>query len=211
MRPSVLALILSVAVATSCLVSARSDKLACTTTSDCTSPRVCEGGYCVVDVNACPALCDGGCGSDGSCNITGTGGDSITCPSGKTCNITCVGGACGSITCTEADKCTIMCVGDSACGPITCGTADCIITCEGTNACDNITCGSRNSGRCRVGCTGTNACSNISCSNTCDCVIDGCSGGTCGALTCPRAGGSYCTGTGNNGDPCIDTTSGCSC
>lgn len=215
MRPSVLALLLSIAVATSCFVNTRSDKLACSMTTDCQSPRVCEHGECVIDDNACPDVCTGGCGSDGSCNVIGSGGDSITCPQGKTCNISCSGDACGSITCTNAEKCTIMCIGDNACHNITCGAGDCIITCDGTNACNDVTCGVQQGGtkmgRCRVGCTGTAACGDITCSNTCDCVVDGCAGGDCGLLVCPRVNGSYCTGTGTNGDPCIDTTSGCSC
>ena len=212
MRPSVLALLLCGAVATSCFVSTRSGDLACSTTSDCQSPRVCESGYCVIDVNACPAVCNGGCGSDGTCNVNGGGGDSITCPPGKTCNITCTGDACGSITCTNAAKCTIMCVGSNACNNITCGAGDCIITCEGTNACNDVTCGTQKSGRCRVGCVGTSACGNITCSSTCDCVVDGCAAGDCGTLVCPRLNGTnYCTTTGTNGAPCIDTTSGCSC
>lgn len=215
MKPTTLALLLSVAVATSCFVSTRSDSLACKVTTDCQSPRVCENGECVVDMSACPDVCNLGCGSDGSCNINGTGGDNITCPAGKTCTINCTGANCGSITCTNAAKCTINCVGDSACNNITCGAADCIVTCNGASACNDVTCGVQQAGtkkgRCRVECVGPSACGNVSCGNTCDCVVDGCTNGTCGTLVCPRVGGSYCTGTGNNGDPCIDTTSGCSC
>jgi len=216
MRPTVLALILSTAVAASCFVSTRSGDLACSQTSDCQSPRVCENGYCVIDGNACPGVCNDGCSSDGTCNVKGHGGDNITCPSGKTCNITCTADYCGSITCTNADKCTIMCVGDNSCGNITCGAADCIITCDGTNACGDVTCGTQQSGnkmgRCRVDCNGTNGCGNVSCGNSCDCVVGGCAGtGQCGTLTCPRSMGNYCTPTGANGPPCIDTTSGCSC
>ena len=192
MRPSVLALLLSVSVATACLVNTRSGDLACSMTSDCTSPRVCEGGYCVIDENACPAVCNGGCSTDGTCNINGAGGDSITCPSGKTCNIDCIG--------------------DNACGNITCGIGDCIITCSGTNACGDVACGNHGAGRCRVECAGTNACGDVACSNACDCVVDGCTTSGCGTLTCPRLNGTtYCTETGANGPPCTDTTSGCSC
>jgi hypothetical protein len=177
---------------------------------------VCEGGYCVVDQNACPSVCNGGCDNSGTCNVTGNGGDNITCPPGKTCNISCVGNACGDITCTNADKCMIMCIGNSACGDVTCGAADCIVTCTGTNACGAVTCGAQQGGsklgRCRVGCTGTASCGDVTCSNSCDCVVDGCAGaGDCGALLCPRVNGNFCTGTGANGPPCTDTTSGCSC
>jgi hypothetical protein len=216
MKPTTLALILSITVAASCLVSTRSDQLACTSNADCDSPRVCESSYCVVDANACPNVCNGGCGSDGSCTITGAGGDSITCPDGKTCNISCTGDACGSIDCTDAAKCTIQCVGDNACNNITCGAADCILTCNGTNACNDITCGTQNNGnkrgRCAVTCVGASGCGNVSCGNACDCVVNGCLGaGDCGTLTCPRSGGSFCTGPGTNGAPCTDTNSGCSC
>lgn len=216
MKPTTLALVLSLAVGGSCLVSARSDKLACTTQADCQSPRVCEMGYCVVDDNACPSACTGGCDTSGTCIITGQGGDSVTCPDGKKCDITCQGNACNNIDCTGAASCTINCVGDSACNNITCGAGDCIVTCTGTSACGDVTCGTQSMGqkmgRCRVSCTGSSGCGDVTCGNTCDCVIDGCTGnGDCGALSCPRANGSYCTGTGANGVPCIDTTSGCSC
>jgi hypothetical protein len=214
MKPTTLAVVLSVAVGASCLVNSHSDKLACASQADCTAPRVCEMGYCVVDHDACPAECNGGCDASGTCMITGQGGDSITCPDGKQCTITCSGDACHDIDCTDA-SCTITCIGDNACHDITCGSGDCIIACTGTNACNNVTCGTQNAGqrmgRCRVSCAGTNGCGDVTCSNTCDCVIDGCTNGDCGALSCPRANGSYCTGTGGNGVPCTDTTSGCSC
>lgn len=221
MKPHVLALILCTAVAGACLVSTRSDSLACKTSSDCQTPRVCEGGYCVIDVNACPADCNGGCDlttSPPTCTINGVGGNSVTCPPGHHCDITCTGDACRDINCAGAASCTIMCTGDTACHNIMCGTADCLITCTGANACHDVTCGTLTtpggkSGRCRTTCSGTTACNNITCTNACDCVIDGCTNaGDCGILACPKAtGNTYCTGTGSNGVPCIDTTSGCSC
>jgi hypothetical protein len=220
MKPHVLGLILSIAVAGACLVNNRSDKLACKTQADCQAPRVCEAGYCVVDENACPPQCNGGCdltASPPTCTITGSGGDSITCPAGHHCDISCTGNACDNITCTGAVSCTVMCTGNSACNNITCGAADCLITCNGTSACNDVTCGVASgggrSGRCRVTCLGSDGgCNNVTCTDACDCVLDGCANGTCGALSCPRASGNtYCTGTGANGVPCIDTTSGCSC
>ena len=226
MKPTVLAVVLATAVGVTwltgaCLVSTRSDALACKTQADCQSPRVCEGGYCVIDENACPSVCDGGCDLNASpptCRITGSGGDSVTCPTGHHCDITCSGDACGSVSCTGAASCTINCTGTDACGNITCGAADCVITCSGTSACNAINCGvattgSSNNGRCRVSCSGTDGCGNVSCSSACDCVIDGCtSPGDCGLLSCPKAtGNTYCTPTGSNGMPCIDTVSGCSC
>jgi hypothetical protein len=53
----------------------------------------------------------------------------------------------------------------------------------------------------------------VTCTSACDCVIEGCTGSAdCGSLACPRASGTtYCTETGANGVPCIDTNSGCSC
>jgi len=218
MKPHVLALILSTAVGGACLVSTRSDGLACTSQADCAAPRLCEGGYCVVDENACPAECNGGCdltASPPTCTINGSGGDDYTCPPGHHCDITCTGDACHDINCAGATSCTIMCTGDTACHDIICGTADCVITCSAATACHDITCGNLSTGtkagRCRTTCA-TGGCNDITCTNACDCVIDGCSGGDCGILACPKAtGNTYCTGTGANGDPCIDTTSGCSC
>jgi hypothetical protein len=218
MKPHVLGLILAIAVGGACLVSNRSDKLACSSQADCAIPRVCEGGYCVIDDNACPSQCNGGCdltASPPTCTINGAGGDSVTCPSGHHCDITCSGGACNNISCTGAASCTIMCTDGNACNNITCGTADCLITCSASGACNDVTCGvasgGARSGRCRVTCA-TGGCDNVTCTSACDCIVDGCGSGDCGILACPKAtGNTYCTGTGTNGDPCIDTTSGCSC
>lgn len=221
MKPHVLALILSTAVAGACLVSSRSDGLACKVTSDCKAPRVCEAGYCVVDPNACPTDCNGGCdltANPPTCTINGAGGASVTCPPGHHCDITCSGSACANINCAGAASCTIMCTGTNACHNVMCGAADCLLTCSGTAACNDIMCGVAQTGggkdgRCRVSCTGSPGCGDVTCTNACDCVIDGCTGtGECGVLACPKAtGNTYCTGTGTNGVPCIDTTSGCSC
>jgi hypothetical protein len=219
MRTSILALVLSSAVGVGCLVNNRSDKLRCSTQADCESSRVCEGGYCVVDDNACPSDCNGGCDltrTPPTCTITGAGGDNVKCPQGDHCDITCSDTACGNVNCTDAASCTINCTGTSACEDITCGSADCLITCAGTSACGDVTCGNQSSGtkdgRCRVSCTGTAGCGDVTCTNACDCVIDGCTGSSdCGALACPRSQGLYCTPSGANGEPCTDTNSGCSC
>jgi hypothetical protein len=220
MRPSVLALLLSFAVGVGCLVNNRSDKLACATQADCASPRVCEGGYCVVDENACPSDCTGGCDLSKNppvCTVTGTGGDNFHCPAGHHCDITCTDTACDNINCTDAVSCTIHCTGTSACNNISCGSADCDVTCAGTSACSDVTCGNQSSGgnvgRCRVSCTGVSGCGDVTCTDACDCVIEGCTGSSdCGSLACPRASGNtYCTPSGGNGEACIDTNSGCSC
>lgn len=219
MRPGLLALLLSLAVGVGCLVNTRSGALACATQADCDAPRVCEGGYCVIDQNACPSDCTGGCdvtASPPTCVVNGAGGDSVTCPAGYHCDIICTTGACGNVDCTDAASCTIQCAGTSACQDVTCGTADCEITCAGTDACTDVTCGSQTGnkqGRCHVSCSGTSGCGDVTCTSACDCVIDGCTGSSdCGALACPRAAGNtYCTESGSNGVPCIDTKSGCSC
>jgi hypothetical protein len=219
MRPSVLALLLTSAVGVGCLVNNRSDSLKCSTQADCDSPRVCEAGYCVIDDDACPSLCNGGCDVNASpptCIVNGGGGDNVHCPDGHHCDITCTDTACGNVDCTDAASCTIHCTGTAACEDITCGSAECEITCAGTSACGDVTCGNQaggtKEGQCHVSCSGTSGCGDVTCSNACDCVIDGCTGSSdCGALSCPRVQGTYCTESGANGEPCTDANSGCSC
>jgi hypothetical protein len=218
-KPSVLAVVMGLAVGVGCLVSTRSDKYACKVTADCQGLglTVCENGYCVLPgTGTCPTTCNHGCNlitSPQTCLVIGNSGDDVTCPAGFRCTITCTPGTCGNINCSGAASCAITCSGDNACNNLTCGTADCTVTCSGTNACNDVTCGAGNQGHCSVMCSGTNACGAVNCSNSCDCVIQGCAtSGECGNLFCPRVNGNnYCTGTGNQGAPCIDTTSGCSC
>ena len=182
------ALALVAAAAAACSVNRKTDQLRCTTSNDCTAPRVCESGYCVVDNGACPGRCNLGCDittSPPTCRISETGGDNIHCPSDMHCEITCTNpGACGSIDCTDAAACTIDCNSPAACG--------------------DIDCGNNSQGQCTITCTGPNACGSITCDQACACDVS-CGNGACGTNTCPSAGGNSCT----SGSTCSSSPSGC--
>lgn len=169
------------AAVTACFVHTRSNELECTSTSQCTAPRVCLQNYCVMPGGGpqnCPpecSSCNGLAGAMPTCNYSGTGGTAFTCPQGYQCNIDCNGNhACGSVTCTGSSNCTITCEGPGACGSITCGTGSCTVSCTAPGACGSITCG-----------------------QACACDVT-CSGNECGAETCPISMGSACTDGSNN-------------
>ena len=204
-------------IASACFVDRKSDTLACTVQSDCTSPRVCENGYCVVDPNGCPSACTS-CDLSVSphvCIVDGTDGNNFTCPSGVKCEITCSSGSgsksCNDITCAAGSQCTVMCSADGACDNVTCNGKSCTVACTTGNACNNLTCGGGDNGRCNLTCAVANACNNVTCSSACACDVT--CGGTnaCNAISCPRAPGNnkYCTPSQSDGEPCISSATNC--
>ncbi len=173
-------------ISSACLVDRKSDALACSKPTDCTAPRVCEAGFCVLDPSACPTGCTS-CDATMTphvCQVTQVTGLGFTCPSGVECDITCAtANACKNITCDPGSVCNV----------------DCSVG----NACQGITC----NGRCDLKCDTTSACQAVTCSNACACDVT-CGSGDCGTISCPREqGNTYCTASGNNGDECESTSS----
>lgn len=129
--------------AVACLVDRKSDALACETTADCSSDRVCQDGYCVkASQSDCPDHC-ATCNTTATpktCIVTDTGGDNFTCPAGFACQVNCLPGRCKDITCEGDSQCTITCTGGDACGDISCQNAcACDVTCTG-NGCNALHC-----------------------------------------------------------------------
>ncbi len=198
------------AVLWSCTGDNRSDALKCSSSATCDQGRVCMQGYCVVgtfrdagpdapiDAAICPSVCLGNqCNfATHTCNVTGTGSGTITCPSGWNCVIGCAGsGACGDIHCTQSSSCKITCSAADSCGNITCSAGTCNIECDGNGtirACGNIDC---TNARCTDTCLGSIACSGL---------MFGAGGGS---ATCN--GGSACANITCSAGPCnIDCTGG---
>jgi hypothetical protein len=198
-------------IASACLVDRKSDDLKCSLPSDCTAPRVCEGGYCVVDANACPAECVS-CDKSVTPHVcklpSGTGGSNFTCPTGIACEITCTGSStCNNITCNTGSTCTITCTGGSSCSDVTCNGTTCNIMCIGGSACDNVTCGS---GRCIVDCSTDGSCASVHCANACACDVTCGTAAACGGILCPRLpANKYCTASQVDGEPCISSAPQC--
>ncbi len=180
------AIVIGLAVASSCLIDRRTSDFECDDMTDCTSDRTCVDGFCIID-DSCPPGCD-------NCDR-----DNLTC--NANCNSP---NECGAFVCPMGFDCTIHCSASDACSSIDCSQAtDCDITCDKPSACGNIDCGT---GDCKVECNGTNACGAVDCSNSCECDVD-CNSGDCGSFACPTTGAD-CT-DGNN-DGCDHTQSGCS-
>ena len=173
MRVATLSTILIGSVIVACFVDRPSEDLTCSDDSQCTEFvefRSCVSGYCVVP--NCPDDCTACNESAMTCQIDCTAADDcagdITCPTGWTCTVNCVGdGACNNIECQSGAKCTIACTGDKACGDIRCSSAcQCDLDCVGT-ACDSRSCPVIGNGGNQVRCTsdGTTA-------TDCDSTVD---------------------------------------
>jgi hypothetical protein len=186
-----LAVVVVALLASACLVDRKSDKLSCSTTSECAPGRICNAGYCVTgslpadgkgDAAAvCPSVCDS-CDAQGWCLVGNPGPTTFKCPPGAKCRLSCTSPAgCGQIDCTLAKQCDITCSTTAACGAITCGT-----------------------GACKTACTVSGACSQIDCASSCACDVS-CSGNAsqCANMSCPTApGNKFCTRNGNDGEAC---------
>ena len=183
-----------VVIAASCFVDRRSTSFECSDDADCaqhSDNRICDTGtgFCVPQ--QCPSDCNAGCDLKAkTCRATcpgpGCQGNSIDCPAGFDCTITCgSSNACNDIDCSEAAKCTIMCVGSNACEGVDCngvGDPTCNITCNGTNACSDIQC---DEAACQIDCVGSNACGDIMCADSCNCTASCAVQSACGLVSCP--------------------------
>jgi hypothetical protein len=192
------AVIATLAVAGSCSIDHRSDEYACVSQSQCSSGRLCMGGFCIVPgaIDA-PRAGDGphGTGADGSgsndcpdqcstCNVaqhtctidceTSSCTGTVTCPTGYNCDIKCdTQNSCrNGVTCDATQPCTVECSGSGACRTVTCGDGPCDVTCSGAQSCHGVTCGSSCS--CTVLCTGLQSCPQ----GDVDCTSIGCDDGS---------------------------------
>lgn len=125
-------------IAMSCLIDRRSSEFACDQDSDCDDlegERECSDGYCTL--MSCPGICDGGCAPGKLCTVNCSSGsecrNGVSCPSGFTCVFNC-SQDCQDIECPLG--CVVNCNGTTAdCGPIDCGTgATC--SCAGAGTCN---------------------------------------------------------------------------
>lgn len=172
---SAVACLAGLVLASSCLVDRKAKEFACETQADCADPRICSGGFCVIqsvlpdapllpDAPACPEQCTTcdlvlktctiACEASDNCN-------NVACPEGYACDIACEAGGCDDIDCSDAKSCKVSCQGGSACGNIDCGTGPCDVTCNGSNACDVIDC--KDSCECDVTCDGGTDCQGAMC------------------------------------------------
>ena len=160
MRTTSLGGVLSAAVAiAACFVDRPSESLECSTTDDCAAladNRQCQSGYCVVP--NCPDDCTSCDENARTCNVDCTTdercADTITCPSGWTCTITCTGdNACDDVQCNSGSRCDIACSGTGACEQIDCDNAcQCDLACA-AGACNGFSCPTRGNGANQVTCT----------------------------------------------------------
>ena len=139
-KPLALVALFTLAIA-ACLVHRPSEDFTCSSDTDCTDGRHCDGTYCIEpncpdDCDFCDAQqnCVMNCSTDDNCG-------SVNCPDGFTCMINCIGdGACDDVRCSGGSKCTINCLGSGACRDVTCRDAcQCDLTCA-SGACDAISC-----------------------------------------------------------------------
>jgi hypothetical protein len=115
-----------------------------------------------LDAGPCPGFCTSCSGTTCVVDCSGdrcTGGVSVTCPPGWTCQIDCLGTtACevGVVSCS-GESCVIHCVGGDACdvGGARCNATTCDIVCNGGGACEEggACC---NGGDCGSQCTSVN-------------------------------------------------------
>lgn len=182
----------------------------------CTAEQTCTDNQCLCDPTKCEAnescdsatqacKCDSSkCPSGQSCTAQGTCTcDSSKCPDGKVCNAqgmcacpqttqeACAGAVCGMVEneCGEMVSC-------GNCGANrTCDDGQCVCNESNAEACAGIACGST-----------TNDCMEpVSCPNTCDAVLEQCSGNQCAckeltSAACQRLGHECGPGTNNCGD-----------
>jgi hypothetical protein len=164
------------ALAAGCSVDHRSGEFTCSRQQDCSGNRVCVGGWCVdpsapdaagpdaggrADANQCPVPCTSCDPAAKQCTIDADqlpNSDSITCPTGWTCDILCTQeNTCrDGIDCLAAAGCTITCSGDNACRDIECGPGPCEVACSGDDSCRGVDCST--SCACDVTCTGNQSC-----------------------------------------------------
>jgi hypothetical protein len=159
MRARTLAGLMAATSIVACLIDRPSESLTCSTSADCadlTGLHVCTSGYCVVpncpeDCTACDEnlrTCTVDCSSADDCSGT------VTCPSGWTCTINCVGdGACADVECQNGSRCAIACSGTGACEDLRCSSAcRCDVDCA-AGACTSMTCPVRGNGANQIRCT----------------------------------------------------------
>lgn len=206
--------VLVVSVVGSCSVNHRSGDYACVKPTDCTAPRTCDNGFCVVPegtpVDAPHGTTDGTPQHDAKVNPDAPAN---VCPSQCTscdlqthaCKIECnsTGNCAGPVQCPSGFDCTVVCGASNSCrNGVTCAdTNSCTVICSGQSTCRNVTCGT---GRCDVQCSGPGSCRGISCGNSCACDVTCGSNSFCDTVTCS---GLACNDVGTNG--CTSQNPGC--
>jgi hypothetical protein len=219
----------SVLFIASCSLNHRSGEYSCTLQSDCTTPRVCEDGFCIVPAGT-PIDAPTTTQHDGP--VSGIDANvpphpdapvQVTCPSQCTscdlqamsCRIECNASnnfCTNEVVCPPGYDCSVGCNSTKACsnGVVCTGTTSCTITCGGSQSCKNITCGD---GPCDVTCNGPGSCHNVNCEGSCACDVSctgvstgtsgqTCQGVTCSAITCGNLGGSGCSSQDFGCDTC---------
>lgn len=147
-------------------------------------PPICSSQ--VVPIDSCDPICDScnagictfSCDGDGdSCE-----GETITCPTGLYCNVSCVNGGCRgtTIACPDAFQCNLFCNGDDACRDATLDCkpeAVCKVVCqEGDDVCRDTTLRCDNNW-CFAQCTdGVAPVPNVECDNAGGCPCATCEG-----------------------------------
>lgn len=208
--------VLVLSVTGSCSVSHRSGDYACTVQTDCTAPRTCDNGFCVVPAGT---PIDGHPASDGTQHVDAKmppnpdapvntcPGQCTSCDLGQhTCKIECnnSGNCAGPVDCPPGFDCTVVCGTSNSCrNGVTCADNNaCTVICSGQSTCRNITCGN---GPCDVQCSGPGSCRGVSCGGSCACDVTCGSSAFCDGVTCT---GLACTDTvGSNG--CTSQGPGC--
>jgi hypothetical protein len=187
------AVVIAIAMASSCSINHKSTEYECTLPSDCAPDRTCVGGYCVTSGNPIDAAADGPV-IDGPRDAAMA--DSNTCPAQCTscrepqheCVIDCATTSCNSeVVCPVGWNCTVGCTTTNSCTQgIDCSNAkSCTVVCSGNSSCRDLACGE---GRCNVTCSGKSSCHDMDCSDSCACDIScasGINGASCEGNTCP--------------------------
>jgi hypothetical protein len=151
--------------------------------SGCSAPAC--GTAATPTATECPSVCNDGCDfTDGVCQVQCGGGmanctdETIACPPGLLCSVTCLGTGCGGATvqCAGGWACNLQCLDPGACADATlqCAGGPCGAVCTGSQtSCTGLVmeCGTNDSElRCPQGSDGTpsvveDAASSCSCNN----------------------------------------------
>lgn len=152
-------LLIAFALLSACSINERSGDYSCAVQTDCSSGRVCTDGLCIVGGTGSNGMgCPTGCTT---CNVAAKtcaidGGNTVTCPTGWDCAVTCSRqGSCSKVDCDGAKSCTLTCSGTESCKDVRCRSGQCKVTCSGQNSCDAVDC--QSSCACDVTCA-QNAC-----------------------------------------------------
>ena len=91
-------------VLAACSINHVSEELACTVQADCTGGRNCVNNFCVTaSGSGCPDQCVTCDTTAKSCTLDGSGqgNNTLTCPNGFDCTVTCTG-RCRRVDCSDA-------------------------------------------------------------------------------------------------------------